>query len=456
MTAGRMLMDAREVPTDPDLPGLSAVLDPQMMQKVIARERRDPEVEITGCRIEYLRYKPETNCIVSYALDWRDRSSQETGTAHFYAKAFRPDDFAHASVKADLGRRLEVPRFPAVMSEAGLCTVLYFYPNDAGLDGLRLIAEPKKVQRILYERVPYLPQSEWRISDRRLQLTLVRYKPEKRAVLRIDTRATHRTSGERRPVSIYLRTYVDGRGEQVQAIMESLHRQLHGQDGVTTPPPRGYLPDRKTLLMDAVAGTPLTDCLSGDRRHPALQSAARALTRLHDVRGVDAPARSTESLLEEAESTGRFLARLVPDVRTTLDRALKRLHESTAGLAACARAGFVHGDFYHGQVLIDHRQTALLDFDRSYLGDVTADLGNFGAHMHLMERQGRITDGAGAFDDFMSAYQDAAGFRLDPAHVRFWQTHGLLQLAVRPFRTLESDWTETIRATAADCLRTIS
>jgi aminoglycoside phosphotransferase (APT) family kinase protein len=208
--------------------------------------------------------------------------------------------------------------------------------------------------------------------------------------------------------------------------------------------------------MDCVAGTPLTDCLSGDDRHTALQSAARALARLHEVSGVNAPARSTESLLEEAESTGRFLARLVPDLHTTLDQVLKKLHDSAAESVTCARAGFVHGDFYHGQVLIDHAQTALLDFDRSYLGDVVADLGNFGAHMHLMERQGRISDSAGAFNDFMSAYQDAAGFRLSPAHVKLWQTYGLLQLAVRPFRTFEPSWAESMKAGVADCLRAIS
>ena len=169
-----------------------------------------------------------------------------------------------------------------------------------------------------------------------------------------------------------------------------------------------------------------------------------------------APACSTAELLHEAESTVRFLTRLVPDAGVTLDRIQSGLRDSAGPAAACARDGFVHGDFHAGQVLIDDERTALLDFDRSYRGDVAADLGNFGAHLHLMEKQRRITDSAAAFSDFLGAYKEAAGLEPSPAQIAFWQTFGLLQLAVRPFRTLEPNWAETIRGTLADCLRTIS
>jgi aminoglycoside phosphotransferase (APT) family kinase protein len=452
MTAGRVLADLREMPADPLIPGLPVVLHPDAVQEIAVRAVGQTELEVTGAAIDYLRYKPGTNCIVAYTLDWHHGPAGRSDKARLYAKAFTGDDFVQAELKVGGGHRLDAQPFPPVYADHETSTVIYFYPNDAELDGLRLIAEPKKIQRTLYEHIPYLPSGEWRISDRRLKLTTVRYKPEKRAVLRIDTRATHRTSGERRPLSVFLRTYADGRGARVHAIMESLHRQLSGQDKVCTPAPRGYIALRNTLLMDGVAGTPLADRLAGEERDRALDQAATALARLHSAAVEAAPPCGTESLLEEAESTCAFLGRLVPDLAGELGELSARLKSAASRTAVCARTGFVHGDFHQGQLLLDGESTALLDFDRSYAGDVVADVGNFGAHMHLLERQGRIVDGAGAFARFTAAYERQAGLRLDDQHLKFWQTFGLLQLAVRPFRTLEPGWAGTIRATVSDCL----
>ena len=86
---------------DPAIPGLATLLDTEAL---VARLRRHlPGVDLGTARVTYVKYKPGTNCLVSYRVEMG-------GTAiDVYAKAYRPDAQAQlAKAREQTGKRRKI------------------------------------------------------------------------------------------------------------------------------------------------------------------------------------------------------------------------------------------------------------------------------------------------------------------------------------------------------------
>ena len=114
--------------------------------------------------------------------------------------------------------------------------------------------------------------------------------------------------------------------------------------------------------------------------------------------------------------------------------------------------GFVHGDFYPGQVIIKDNRAGIIDFDRSYTGDPIADIGNFIANIRLLKLKGNPIDDAVIEKMFLTAYEESSGKKLDEKRIRFWTIFGIYQLAVNPFRGLEPGWRPKTARILRECL----
>ena len=421
-------------PNDPHLRGLQALLDARRVRDTL-QARIGPEMSgIESCEIAYVRYKPQTNCLVSYMLRTGGQKSEVT----LYGKCYTDADFANAAGKAEAGNWIEIDGVQPVVIVPELSAIFYRFPNDKEIPGLRLIADPKKVQRILYDYLTELPAEQWRISDKRLQITLVRYKPEKRAVFRVDTRATNRSSGEKRAVCVFIRTYADDRGRAITTVMEALHDFAAKNSSITIPRPLIYLPERKTLVIEGLSGEQLLDGVVHDGAG-AVVRAAGALAALHGFTAIPAPERSVLDLMGDALATGETLSHVLPDAQADIRHVLERLESLRP---SDDKRAFVHGDFYHGQVLLRSTNEAVLDFDRCYLGDPIADVGNFCAHLHILGLRRTVEDPTALCRDFVMAYSRASGAAIERQHLSFWTAYGLFLLAVRPFRTLTPNWNQ--------------
>ncbi|MGH7675403.1 MAG: phosphotransferase family protein, partial [Gemmatimonadales bacterium] len=101
----------------------------------------------------------------------------------------------------------------------------------------------------------------------------------------------------------------------------------------------------------------------------------------------------------------------------------------------------IHGDFYAGQVLLDGDGVTVFDLDRAALGDPTADLGMFIAHLERDALRGALVpDRVAVFAEALLEGYGAVASRPVPARVRLYTAVGLLRLAPEPFRARESDW----------------
>ncbi len=145
-----------------------------------------------------------------------------------------------------------------------------------------------------------------------------------------------------------------------------------------------------------------------------------------------------------------MLKHTTPQVTRQAEEILSLLRKSSY-FGSFYEPGLVHGDFYHGQILMWDKNTALLDFDRSHIGDVAMDIGNFCAHLRLLRIYGLVADDSLLESAFVGAYERASGERLPAARLNFWTAFSLFQLGVEPFRRLEPSWPEKTERIISQC-----
>jgi len=424
------------LPPDEILTGLPLLLD----AAAVRQKLNAADADIDGGRIFYLRYKPKTSCIAAYEFERQDATTGGKKTVTFYAKGLMPNAYLLARAKAENHRWIEVPSGPSIVRFDEANALLFTFPNDTLLDGLRILEEPKKLQRFLYEHLSSYPSEKWRLSDKRLATELVRYKPERRAIFRSRTKAIHRKSEEKGKVEVYWRVYGENQGGEVFRRMEFLKKNLSQKDILTIPVPFGYEPERQILLMEALAGQPLLELLSTDQAGTAVAKTAAALAHLHTLSDGQLPVWRAEDFLAEAAETARMLGALLPEEKNRFDHLLEKL-KSRAPVPKLS-GSFVHGDFYYGQVLVGAEKVGFIDFDRSQSGYPLFDLGNFLAHLKLLELDGRLSHSEKLAEAFVDTYADAGGLESESMELHWWIALALFFLSVGPFRRLEPGWPE--------------
>jgi len=419
---------APPLPHDAALRGFASALRPDLFAGLAAR-LLPPDARVVDCRLAYLRYKPGTNAVVLHELTLADRPAPVL----VHAKCYTEDDYPVARKKADSLRLIETPcGLPAGRDDSARM-LLFQFPNDQVLDGMRFATHPKKIQRALYAHDATIDEAAWRVSDSRLRISPVRFKPEKRAVLRIDTRARHRQSGEKRPVRVYARVAA---GAGSAALTARLHREFADHPWLRTPRPIVHLPDQETTLVADLGGrTP-------DPDRPDVQAAGRALAALHSARDHALPPLSAEVLAAELTETFALMTSVAPGLEKGAAALMKALEPGLAAMSGCDDGGFVHGDFHPLQILELPDGAAVLDFDRSHAGDQAADLGNYRAHLiwRSLGTGGDPAEAAGRADALIAAYASVGGHRFAAERIAFWTSIGLVRLAPRPFRLLHPAW----------------
>jgi len=422
------------LPPEEILTGLPLVLD---VAKVRQRLNADG-FQLAGGRIFYLRYKPKTSCIAAYEFE---EKNLETGTNEpviFYAKGMTTNGYLLAATKAENHRWVDVPFGPSVSRWDEAAALLFAFPNDALLDGLRILEEPKKLQRFLYENLAAYPADKWRLSDKRLNTDLVRYKPERRAVFRSETKAIHHQTEEKRKVEVYWRVYAENQGEEIFRRMQFLKMNLSKGGLPTIPTPFGYEPERRILLMEALSGRPLLESLGSAQASNAVERTAAALAHLHQQFDEKLSVWRPQDFLAEANQTQKMLFALLPEEETSIEKVYTKLEKQTP--ESQIAAAFVHGDFYYGQVLIDGEKVGFLDFDRSHTGNSLADVGNFAAHLQLLELENRLPKTGELAQRWAEAYADWAKVEVEMEELKWWTALSLFFLSVSPFRRLEAQW----------------
>ena len=340
--------------------------------------------EGTPCHVVDAKYEAGSSCVVLYQLG----EHLATGVLSF-DDAGHPDD---GGVRVHPGMRA------------------FLFPDDPKLPGLRAAMDPREVTRVLGEG-----------GRSRTRLTLLRYRPGKRATIRIDVRRDRGAWG------LIGKVYSDQR--KAAAVYEealALTRALEHAGRVCVARPEGLVAELGMVVWQRVAGAELEPHLDTARGVAHVRAAAEALAAVHALPPVSARTRPVTAELERFHRRAMNVARVAPAAGRRLTELATALVERATQVDH-APAGLVHGDCKPSQFRIDGSQLALLDFDHCGLADPASDVGTFLASLRQRTR-GALE--APFFETYASRVH--AGSALRDA-VAWYESVALLRKALRAF-----------------------
>jgi ATP-binding cassette subfamily B protein/subfamily B ATP-binding cassette protein MsbA len=391
------------VPTDPALPRLRLLLDPDAMAPVLQRSL-GPEAALQDVRVQYLRYKPRTNIVVRYdvAVDgrWYDATAMITARRYLGRRAAKPENVALA--------QLVDGRSPASMPlhyERDLDVLIQWLPLDLELPAL---AEPPA--RLLEAA------GVWRASYIEGEPVLLAYKPRRRAVLRIRGHV----------LKIYAKE------EEFAAAATGL-RAAARMRRVRTAKMHGEVPTRLVTVQPALSG------MRPSQPADIALEAGELLRDLHRSRGRGLPATDPSYQLAAAERSAQLVTALLPTLDGRLQALLRELEAERPSVDDLVPS---HGDFNARQLLVRPDGLAAIDFDAMSLAPTALDPATYAAYL-VLGGPGDLDEATEVLDELLEGYGD------HPAGLQWYLATCILRRAPRPFRYLDEHWPERVEGMVA-------
>ena len=428
------------LPCDAALPQLAQALDGHAMASVFAALLSGLQVQ--GCEVERVKYRPARNCTVAYRLRLHDarqgRSFEQRVAARFCSAGDAARRFAQGRARAVVASAAgpDVTHLPA------LDMVAHWWPNDAKLDAPQLLLDDAELRRRCLGEVvaalTALTAGRGRLVDHRT--THVQAVPELRVCARVELRLQHRLQHHDGAAidtqTLYAKADLERSGAEAHAIMQALSDSPAQAAGrLCTPRPLLWQPQAGLHWQRGVPGRALEDV---DPQIGAAMSArvGRQLAALHDT---PVPATATvavHTLRAQVYQAVNLLEQVQPAWRPVLHRLAQRLDVGAAALAGQA-AVTLHGDLHPRNILVDGAHMAqmaqmahmaLIDLDSVCRGPAVIELGGWVADMHHRALlSGRpVQQTARSVDAFLAAYAQASGQPVEEALLAWSAAHHLL------------------------------
>jgi aminoglycoside phosphotransferase (APT) family kinase protein len=417
-------MGLRERERDPELPALAreAHLRPpdpaEICELVAAHLKRPAAPAVSSASWDYARWKPGISLTSVYTLRFADGAEEPVVAKRYVDGKDRTLELRQRNLRQRDEEHLEElcvrlrPR--ALLRERSLS--LWVPPADRVLRGLPVLLDRRKLGNLVMRGGIAPPGA---VKKRKTEYSLRRYKPERRAVYRLDL---HLRSEEKRNLALAARAFPPAEAARVIAARTALQEA----GGKELAPPQAGSNLRQGFLLEP--WLELTD-FGGDEFGHA-RAAGELLARLH---AIEAPADLRAVPLGLPADLGALFA---------VDGALARLPRAAAPPAPHARV-FCHGDFHPDQVarLADGRWI-LLDLDCLAAGDPLSDLANWIADW-IVEHERVDLDSAAA--ELIAGYRSGGGTPPEPTRLVAWVAWELVKRAGSTLRRLEKSAIERAR-----------
>lgn len=384
---------------DPALPGLAEILDASAMASILGLRSLVPT---------YLRYKPGVSCTAAFL-------HPDAGPLAAYA--YPRDRYAEIRSRADMSSD------PMVSFLDAKCILVVPARLDPHLRALRRFLDParrpKYLRKVISRREGFCKG----------EIRLLRYKPGRRLVARIDWKGKPRVALK-----------ITGAQDFNSALIGAAGAAAHGGASLV-----GASSLLRALVTGWVEGESICPELLGYTPDIAAVSAAgAALANLHTD-----PFRPAASVMP-ADDAGALS--VVADDLAFLDVDLSRQAKSigTEISLRISDAHFVpalvHGDFSADQIVISKDRPVIIDWDNAACGDPSRDIGTFLARLDAQAEDGFLTrseaDNLGAA--LVEGYAREAGAfpSVHTAH----HARALLLIASEGFRMRRPNWPDRAAA----------
>ncbi len=426
---------------DQKLPQMDIALSPVRMEKLLreAISGKQPQLEVQNCQVNYLRYKPQTTCLVGYSVTLKDKKSDTSFEHLFYAKLYQESDFKTARQKLAKRPYSSFDGLPPVSFWPDFNLVLFSFPNDRLMKPLKWVVDPHKLKRIV---LPYFSQyaQGWRVRDHHTKIAAVRYKPERRSVLHCEMKLKSDATGQKAKEKFFVRVYADDTGKMAQKLSQRLNNSAAVADKkINIPKVLGYNDQLKLLVISELPGKPLLELLGQSEFERALQKTALMLENLHTLKVETERRWNLQEEIAVLNKQSELISTILPESEGKMKDLISKL-EKKAAFLSFSSSHLLHGDFYYGQVLVDQEQVWFLDLDEALLGDPLLDVGNFVAHLQYQSLMSPEYPWTNYLNHFQISYWQKAGENLNPQKLAWFKAYALMKLAIWPFRTLKSNW----------------
>ncbi|CAA9515892.1 MAG: hypothetical protein AVDCRST_MAG17-2282 [uncultured Solirubrobacterales bacterium] len=419
--------DAALVARETNLPGLATLLAPEAFAAAFAAAVAP--VTVRRPSVRYLRYKPDTSCLVLYQVEL------DGNDATVYARAHRAT--AHEKLAGASAQTVAAsPVGPSTLVLRELSVAVHLFPDDRRLRGLQHLTDPERRRRLLKKALPGNPEL-WSADLRTL-----RYKPERRFVGVLDGE-----EGRRAVVKVHAEQEFRRALEAARALGED--EPSAAPRAVRLPRMLGCSPRRGLVASEWLDGRSLEETLrdpDGDSGHAALAGAALAALHAQSRQGLKRYSGGdiAQRLREEVDT----IAHIEPDLAGLAAEVAAHAAEEIAGAPPLECP--LHGDFSADQVLLRGNEAAIIDLDEAAYGRPAADLGSFVARLEIEALRGRMSGKRSreATDALLGGYRGAANHgEATWERVRPHAAAALLRLAPEPFRYRHPQWPRLLRET---------
>lgn len=356
----------------------------------------------------------------------------------------------HVPPKA--GRKLESPpgaggALPLYSPDLQL--LFQIFPADRKLESLRTLTDGDAMAPILQAA---LERDAHGAKVRGVGVNVVRYKPERKCVLRYDVRWTEDTGA---PSVVYAKVVRATHLARTPRLLTSIRESSSGA-GFDFPVPLGLLGSLRAEIYSHVPGTTLSALCEAPEFSVVCRRVGRALRQFHGLRVAAAPRREATAKVAQLDRNAAELLLFLPSDQERIERLRDQLILRLRAVHS-PRSCLIHGDFHGDKVLVQRGHVGLVDLDDCALGNPAEDLGSMWAQLkwlslkgprpRLLERgrkaflDGYVEDGRGetaagtpvqaALHCFLFAYQclrrPAAPARRDQAQALLATCEGILE-----------------------------
>lgn len=365
---------------DPALGAMDGLLDPAIMGSRMARGLlKHQAIQVVAAVPQSVRWKPGVGLNVSWLCALSDGSTERI-TARSFSKRERLDT---ATAKTLTHTLVDSTHCRALAVDESINTLFLLFPNDRDLPGLPRILDTGRGKHVIASAVDWIRERSLRVRARSSRLEVLRYKPERRCVLRLDLSLADDRTGDRTRTRLFARVLTR---ELAASAIQTLSL-LDGRDL----PIVSYLggsTETATIFQGEAVGA-LLDELPGNSRASA--AAGNALAKLNGAGNLPGVPQSSflsrlDALAADVEAFAGLGTREMPwaVARDVVDR----LRD---GVATESESVLVHGDFHPGQCVVEGSSVRLFDLDSVGVDSPARDAGFFLASLHAREISGQIT-----------------------------------------------------------------
>ncbi|MGD7733597.1 phosphotransferase [Propionibacteriaceae bacterium G57] len=324
-------------------------------------------------------------------------------------------------VSARTGPRVPTDNRADIFADGDREVAVWLYPNDPDLPGLARAAYPEKMADLVNEyHLVSRPVSADQVS-----LSMIGYRPRRRAVLRMDVTDPAET--------FYVKVQ---RKKQFDEVLQRHHLLLEA--GVPAPGVAAATPEH-LLVLKQLPGRALAKAMFDPDDPCTAEDLINVLDSMpSSVSHLERRPPWTDAVAHYAT----MVTAAVPSTKDRLDWMVKQIEQGLAGIEPGNEP--THGDFHEGQVFVaDGHVCGILDIDTIGPGRRADDLACMVAHLSTVQRMNRQQ--AARVHHLIRTWVPVFDHRVDPVELRLRAAAVIISLATGPYRGQEPAWqAETI------------